>query len=202
MSIRSVIVLVALMVTTVVVGFFIWPGQTWSERMYGNKEIPYPRKRYTSSQPQAGMHTTNPLHGKVFKNWVVQCETAPNSQKESCFATQSQISAENKARILKFSVGPFGPKKEWVAVAILPLGIALSKGVAFRVDEQPQVRMQLQQCTNEGCVASVALDKKHLASMKTGTVLNMGMVPFGSSKTLVINVSLIGFSAAMSTLSR
>lgn len=155
--------------------------------------------------PTAGVSvptSTNPLHGKVFGKWEIICEKPVDSKQEKCYASQSQVSVEKKVRIIKFSVGRIGVKDEWVAVTIVPLGIDIPAGVAFKVDEQPQESMRLQQCVPEGCVASLAIDQKILASFKSGKILHVGMIPSASSKTLDIPVELAGISTALSALSK
>ncbi len=146
--------------------------------------------------------SNNPLHRKTFEKWITECELSPDGKSEKCFASQTQVSKEHQQLILKFSLGRFGSKDEWAAVAILPLGISIPAGVAFKVDEGEPVTMQLQQCTGNGCLASVLLDKNLLTSIKKGKMLSVGVLPFGFPKPLGIPVDLQGCSAAVSALQK
>ncbi|WP_130469955.1 invasion associated locus B family protein [Candidatus Magnetaquicoccus inordinatus] len=154
------------------------------------------------TQGQAGKPrtSTNPLHRKVFDKWITECEMSPDGKSEKCFASQTQISKEHQQLILKFSVGSFGNKEEWAAVAILPLGISIPAGVAFKVDDAEPIFMQLQQCTGNGCLASVALEKNVMTAIKKGKILSVGVLPFGFPKTMAIPVDLQGFSSAVAAL--
>ncbi|MBF0095851.1 MAG: invasion associated locus B family protein [Magnetococcales bacterium] len=157
------------------------------------------RAQGTADKPPT---SNNPLHRKVFEKWITECEVAPDGKAEKCFASQTQVSKDHQQLILKFSVGRFGNKDEWAAVAILPLGISIPAGVAFKVDDGEPITMQLQQCTGNGCLASVLLDKSLLTSIKKGKMLSVGVLPFGFPKTLGIPVDLQGCSAAVSALQK
>ncbi|MBF0460766.1 MAG: invasion associated locus B family protein [Magnetococcales bacterium] len=197
MKLRGMVAVTALLGVVLWAGLALFPEQAWSEK---KKEKPAdPPSGY--ADPAKPSASTNPLHGKVFGSWEIACEASPDSQ-EKCYATQNQISVEKKVRVLKFSVGRLGAQGEWVAVAILPLGISIPGGVAFKVDDDPQVSMPLQQCTGDGCVAALLLDKKVLASIKAGKVLHVGMMPAGGTKTMEIPVNLDGLSAALAPLAK
>ncbi|MBF0185728.1 MAG: invasion associated locus B family protein [Magnetococcales bacterium] len=144
--------------------------------------------------------STNPLHRKVFDKWITECDVSPDGKAEKCFASQTQISKEHQQLVLKFSVGRFGSKDEWAAVAIVPLGIAVQAGVAFKIDEGQPINMQLQQCTANGCVAFLLLESKVLTAIKKGKVLTVGMTPFGFPKPIGVPVELQGFSGAVNAL--
>ncbi|MBF0186054.1 MAG: invasion associated locus B family protein [Magnetococcales bacterium] len=193
---------VTVMLSNIVVWtvFLLFSDQAWSE-IKKEKEITSSREQVESSRASTSA-STNLLHGKVFGKWEIVCEMPSGREREKCYANQNQISTENKVRVLKFSVGRLGAKDEWVAVAVVPLGISIPTGLAFKVDKNSQMSMQLQQCTGEGCVAVLVLEKQVLTTMRAGKVLHVGMVPFGSKKTLEIQVDLNGFSAVLEPLSK
>jgi invasion protein IalB len=141
-----------------------------------------------------------PQQGKVFGDWIVDCETRQDDHTQKCFVSQTQTTKDGKGRLLKFSVGHLGAKGETVAVAILPLGIYLPAGAAFKIDQGPQVSMVLQACTAEGCAAGIALDDKTLAAALAGKTLAIGFIPAGSRQTVSVAVSLKGFRPAFASL--
>lgn len=141
-----------------------------------------------------------PQKGKSFADWIIDCEMAPGAKTEKCFASQTQTTKDRKGRLLRFSVGYLGPKGEPVAVAILPLGIYLPAGAAFKVDDGPQVAMTLQSCTSEGCSAGALLSEKTLKELLEGKKMAVGMMPAGSKETVSIAVSMNGFKSAFSSL--
>ena len=141
--------------------------------------------------------------GKTFDDWAIECEQPAGAKDEKCFATQyAMMNKEGSPpqRLMKFSVGYLGPKGEAVVVGLLPLGISIPTGVAFKVDDRPQQPMQLQSCGPEGCVATVLLDSDTLKAMQHGKTMAVGALPQGSTQTMAIPVSLKGFKAALSSL--
>ncbi|CAK0750824.1 hypothetical protein WCLP8_2150003 [uncultured Gammaproteobacteria bacterium] len=143
-----------------------------------------------------GQAETAPEKGKVFGDWIVDCET-PKDKPQICFLSQEQTQKEGGGRVLKFSLGKLGPKGEVMVVAILPLGISLPAGAALRIDAKDQKPMILQQCTGEGCVATMVLDKATVDALKAAKEMLVGILPFGGTQTMVINVSVKGLTGGM-----
>ena len=140
-----------------------------------------------------------PEAGTAFGDWQVECETAADG-KPHCFLVQTQLLKENNARLLKMSVGYIGPKGEPVLVALLPLGIDLRAGVVMKLDEGGEAPMTLQQCTQDGCVASKVLDAKELAAFTKAQTLRLGMLPYAGKQSVTMMVSLKGISAGLNAL--
>jgi len=141
--------------------------------------------------------------GKIFEDWAVECEQPAGAKDEKCFVTQSAVMNKEGAppqRLMKFSVGYLGPKGEVVAVGLLPLGISIPTGVAFKIDDLPQRAMQLQSCGPEGCVATALLDADTVKAMQHGKTMVVGALPQGGNQTLNLPVSLKGFKAALASL--
>ncbi len=135
----------------------------------------------------------------AFGDWQVECEMATDG-KPRCFLTQTQLLKENNARLLKMSVGYIGPKGEPVLVAVLPLGIDLRAGVMMKLDEGGDVPLILQQCVQDGCVASKVLDAKGLAAFAKARTLRLGVLPYAGTQSVAMTVSLKGISAGLDAL--
>jgi invasion protein IalB len=145
-----------------------------------------------------GQAQATPVKGKIFDDWSVEC--VGEKKDEKCYITQTLTMKEGGGRLLKVSVGYLGPKGEPVMVGIFPLGIWLPAGAAFKLDDQPQTPMVLQQCTSEGCVGSLPLTSAMIKSLQDGKSLLFGILPAGTQKTLSIAASLKGFKAAFASL--
>lgn len=141
-----------------------------------------------------------PQKGKVFDDWVIECERPEGADKDICFAGQTQSMKEGGGRLIHVAVGYLGPKGESALVATVPLGIYLPAGVAFRVGDGAQTPMVIQNCTNKGCRGSVKLDDAMIKQLGAGKVMSFGMLPAANGKTVVIPVSLKGFGAALKSL--
>jgi len=139
---------------------------------------------------------------KVFKDWVIECETTP-AKTELCFASQNQTMKEGAGRLLKVSIGYIGPKGEPTIVAMLPLGIYLPAGAAFKVGEaKTQTQLVIQSCTTGGCSSVARLDDKIVSALLTEKDMTIGVKSSQNGKTLAIKVSLNGFKQAFETLKK
>lgn len=139
-----------------------------------------------------------PESGKIFDDWVIECENVENDQR--CYASQNVIVREKNKRILKISVGPIGPKGQNLLVAVLPLGVSIQAGAAYKIDDHQQVSLVIQHCIAEGCVAGAPLDADSIKALQAGKTMTIGVIPFGTPQTVTLPVSLKGLSAALSSL--
>ena len=78
----------------------------------------------------------------------------------------------------------------------LPLGVDLRPGMVLRVDNHEEIKAPYLRCTNAGCEVQVELTAALVAQLKGGLKLQVGIRPFGSSQTVVIDASLEGFTRA------
>jgi invasion protein IalB len=104
-------------------------------------------------------------------------------------------------------------KKRWVARAgireregtderrlfmFAPLGMRLSAGVIFRIDENPPKKAAFTVCIDPvvGCQAEIKADDELLDALKAGSELQIQAVRFGDNQTANLTVSLVGFTNA------
>lgn len=139
---------------------------------------------------------TPPEKGKAFGDWVVDCEQ-PKDKPAVCFLSQEQTQKEGGGRVLRLSLGKLGPKGEMMVVAALPLGISLQAGAALKIDGREQKQIVLQQCTNDGCLGTLVLDKATVEALKAAKEILVGVMPFGGTQTVVIPASVKGLTGAM-----
>lgn len=135
--------------------------------------------------------------GKTFDDWVVVCERPKDAKDEKCFAQQNQQTSDGNM-VLRVSVGNIGPKGEPIMIALMPLGINLSAGAAYKIDEGDQVPFFLHQCTALGCQGAAQV--KDLKALFTAKKIIIGMMPWGSSETFAIAVSPKGLKTAIDSL--
>ena len=85
-------------------------------------------------------------------------------------------------------------------ILILPLGISLRQGVFLQVDEGDLNEIPIDRCEREGCFVELLLSPALVADLKAGNLLKVIMNY--RDETLVIDISLQGFTAALAELSR
>lgn len=140
-----------------------------------------------------------PASPKRFDDWFIEC--GQGEQAKRCYATQELTAQGNdRARILKVSVGYIGPKGEPMVVVLLPLGIDLHAGAAFAIDGKDQIAFDVQQCLGDGCVGAAVLQEPTLRTLLEAKQVMVGMRPFGGGQTVAVPVSPKGLKAAMASL--
>ena len=83
---------------------------------------------------------------------------------------------------------------------VFPLAMDLRAGIALKIDGGPETQQPYATCVAQVCVVLVAVDDAFLAAMRAGALLHVGFRPFGVQRTLVLDVSLRGFTRASNEL--
>lgn len=141
-----------------------------------------------------------PKSGAVFRDWVIECDSSDAAGSTSCAASQTQRSKAGGKLLIKVSVGYFGPKSELTMISVVPLGISLVAGVAYKVDNGAPVKLAPQTCTADGCSAALSLDARRGRELLGGKSMLVGYVMNGSTETNAVRVSLDGLKAAVASL--
>lgn len=98
------------------------------------------------------------------------------------------------------SLGYIGANGEPVLVATLPLGIDLRAGVVAQADGREAMTLPLQQCIQDGCIASKALDGGTLTALKKTRTPRLGVWPYGAKQSLTMLISMKGVTAGLEAL--
>lgn len=133
-----------------------------------------------------------PLTGQaeVFGDWKVDC------QEKKCQAVQQLFVGEGEERSRVLSASVVSIQAQPVLQLVLPLGVDLRPGVVVRVDQADERHFAYSTCLKDGCVALIPLEQGLLQAMKAGSVMKAGFRPFSSEQTLVVELSLSGFTKA------
>jgi invasion protein IalB len=151
------------------------------------------------SAEQVKTGTANALKsGQKFGEWTYLC-TEKEDGDNRCFLAQDRV-IEGKGRALRLLLGRFSSKGEMVLKALTPLGIYLPSGVAYKIDENPQAPMVLQNCTAEGCEAAVLVDDKLLKDLQGGKKLVVGFTSGAAEKTIGVDAQLEGLVKGLEAL--
>ncbi len=138
--------------------------------------------------------------------WAVVCADAKNAEtcrmEQTLFVDQAEEGQPKKlGKVLSITVLYVGKMaRRPLLVMKLPLGVDLRPGMVLRVDKNEEIKAPYLRCTNAGCEVQVALTAALVAQLKWGLKLRVGIRPFGSSKTVVIDASLKGFGRAYKRL--
>ncbi|MET4000745.1 invasion associated locus B family protein [Marinobacterium sp. MBR-109] len=134
------------------------------------------------------------VQAETFGDWRVEC------QETRCQAVQQLFvgEGEKRSRVLSASVTKL--QDQLVLQLVFPLGVDLRPGIATRVDESEEQQFGFSTCVQDGCVVLLPLDDNLLSGMKAGNTFKAGFRPFGSEQTLVVELSLKGFTKASSNV--
>ena len=140
-------------------------------------------------------------NAQKFKDWSARCETPKGGKHESCFIFQRLVTKKDDGfvPVLHVLVGYITPDGEPGLFATVPLGVSLPPGVQLSIDGDAPVSFGYSHCSNQGCLAALALTGALIAKLKAG---NSAVVTFytGSHKPVSITVSLQGFTAGFNSL--
>ncbi|GAA0788863.1 invasion associated locus B family protein [Marinobacterium sediminicola] len=140
----------------------------------------------------AAMVTPQQVLAETFGDWRVDC------QEQQCQAVQQLFVGEGEKRSRVLSASIIKPQGKMLLQMVLPLGVDLRPGIVTRIDESEEQHFAFTTCVTDGCVALVALNDGMLAGMKAGKTMKIGFRPFSSEQTLVVELSLSGFTKASS----
>ena len=141
---------------------------------------------------------------RKFGDWILRCESPAEGKSDVCYLNQTLNMTKGKAkgRLLDVKIGTFGEGKDFFALLMLPLGLNLQAGAALQIDDAKQVPLAIQTCTKAGCRSIVKMTDELLAGFRKGVKLKIGFIPFPGKRTVVVEASLIGFTAAYKALEK
>lgn len=133
-------------------------------------------------------------------DWISRC-VKPVDADEFCEAIQVILINREQVsgRVLETSLRRLNDD-QIVMQFVLPFGVDLRPGVAFRIDENEERKAGFLTCLQQGCLVQMLANKELLAELKKGTMAKLGFRPLGSEETVVVEISLKGFSASTNNL--
>lgn len=127
-----------------------------------------------------------------FQDWRVRCAIQQGAKR--CSVTQQQMDAKGQQRLLAVELQPKGDKVE--GVLFLPFGLAVDKGVTFKLGDAPLATSRFSTCVAQGCVVPLSFDAKALATLRKAPDLRIEAA-VDSGPTQAFIVSLKGFGPAL-----
>lgn len=130
---------------------------------------------------------------ETFSDWQVGCVVQGPAKR--CSITQEQVNQQSRQRVLAVELAVAADKLE--GVLLMPFGLALDKGVALQIDDQPSANMlKFRTCLPGGCLVPLNFDGKTVAALRVGTVVKLRAVADGGQDQLY-TISLKGFAPAI-----
>ena len=135
-----------------------------------------------------------------YEDWVSRC-VEPADGKTICEAIQVILINRDQVsgRVLETSLRRLNDK-DIIMQFVLPFGVDLRPGVAFRVDENEELKAGFLTCLQQGCLVQLLVNNDLMSQLKGGTQARLGFRPLGSAETVVVEISLRGFSSSIQGL--
>lgn len=133
-----------------------------------------------------------------FDDWFLRCQ-----RDRDCALVQMLLMGEGESakRLLESAIIPTGDGQT-VLQFTLPFGVDLRAGIAFRIDEHPELQAGFVTCLEQGCIVRILMEDDLVKKLRGGSKALVGFRPLGSTENTVIEVSLTGISAGMDALSK
>lgn len=137
-----------------------------------------------------------------FGDWILRCESPGVDKREICYLHQTLNYSKGDVSgvLLDIKIGALGEGRDLFALIMLPLGVSFQAGAIIGADASDPTSLTIQTCTKEGCRSIAKLSNDLLWGFRKGKLLKVGFIPFGGKQTVVVEASLIGFSAAFKAL--
>jgi len=131
---------------------------------------------------------------KTVGDWQVRCFGVQNTN--PCDMFWQMNNPQTGQRLVEASIAYAPSADRHIVVLILPLGVAIPKGVTIQTDSFTAPAMRYRMCTREGCFVQAVVDDNMIASLsKSGpqAKLNIGG---DDGKAYSLPFSLNGFAGA------
>jgi invasion protein IalB len=134
----------------------------------------------------------NELHD----NWSVRCFTVESQA--PCDVLQVGTNAESQQRVSLISIAYLPASQSFAAQIIVPLGVALARGLSLEAGEGSLRGVKFNRCEVDGCYVEIALPQSTVDSIRLlaeDTLITV--YSYGSGETLELPFSVSGFSEAI-----
>jgi invasion protein IalB len=130
---------------------------------------------------------------ETFGDWRVVCVVEGTAKR--CVMTQEQVNQQSRQRVLAVELSGAADKLD--GVLVLPFGLALERGVALQVNDQPaQSPLKFRTCLPGGCLVPLNFDAKTAAAFRAATTLKAKAVA-DNGQDQPFTISLKGFGQAL-----
>ena len=133
-----------------------------------------------------------------YQDWVGICAEVQGQERCEIQQVLNMENEQGNTRLLRATVSKMD--SQLIMQLLLPLGLDVRPGVVMQIDEGEEFGVPFLTCVQEGCLVAVPLDERRLAAMRAGSAVKVGFRPFNTDQTLVLEISLMGFTRASQTV--
>ncbi|MCK8517087.1 invasion associated locus B family protein [Methylonatrum kenyense] len=142
-------------------------------------------------------------HGELerFEDWNVYCEDFEEDGEtiRACEMLQRVTVEETGEIIMEVVVGYMPERGMPMALFSVPLGIRLQPGLELKVDDNEAVRIGVDICGEDGCMASMLFDDDMLEQFRQGAAGTV-TIRDARNQSFDLPISMMGFTAALNRI--
>lgn len=133
-----------------------------------------------------------------FQDWTVYCEDFEEDGEtfRACEMLQRVTVEDSGEVIMEVVVGYMPDRGMPMALFSVPLGIRLQPGLELQVDNNEPVRIAVDICGEDGCMASMLFDEDMLRQFRMGTDGTV-TIRDARNQSFDLPISMMGFTAAL-----
>ena len=131
---------------------------------------------------------------KTIGDWAVRCY--PVQSQSPCDMFQQQNEKDSQQRILALSLAYIPHLDRHAIQVVVPLGIAIPKGVIIHTASFTSQPMPYRRCDRSGCYVEMLIDNSIVYQIGRGGDGAMVKITADDGKSYDLKISLNGFSAA------
>ncbi|HVW94073.1 MAG TPA: invasion associated locus B family protein [Devosia sp.] len=152
------------------------------------------------AQPAAPASPATPAAPRAvpekLKEWAKFCDpNQPPNNHTVCVVQRLAFNGNNTSGSLTLRLDATAKNSPVLAVAAVPVGIALIPGLKWQIDDQKPVTLPFWRCTPQACESEQILKPDFLARLRKGNTLTLTAKNV-NNKDFTVAISLAGFSAA------
>ena len=145
-----------------------------------------------AAAPAAG---AAPFHEEIGK-WTIVCAVVPSPN--PCEMSQGVERKDTGQRLLTISFVYIPARDQNFVVMQVPLGVSIPDGLVLKTDAFTSPKLPYHQCTSNGCLAELPIDKQTLQTL--GTTANAVVRIADSTRPYELKLDLDGFAKAKDRL--
>lgn len=153
------------------------------------------------NRPAAGAATQAANRGdaQTFGDWAVRCVNV--KAVVPCEMFQAAMNKKTRQVVTHVSFAYVPAQDSFATQIVVPLGVALSKGVSLVVGTQRVEGIKFHRCERNGCYVEAELNKNYIEGLGAGGTSGViRVVPYRTGKSVDFPLSLNGFAPAMAKL--
>jgi invasion protein IalB len=140
-----------------------------------------------------------PVLNESFQDWSLRCFNVRGPA--PCDMLQVSVNKQTQQRVLLISLAYIPQRTAFALQIVVPLGVAISKGLTLNAGNKTLRNVRYNRCTREGCFVEAIIDSATVDALgKVGASTTVVVYPYGRTNDAKLPLSLKGFNQGIARL--